>query len=111
MEARQTNISAEFEPAIVNRRKSPRAPVSLDAKLGRGGLDRTLCRITDLSQHGARIRSYSALKKDMVIWLTVPGVGQIAATIKWADDFEAGCLFREPLAEHVYESLVEFGGV
>ena len=102
MEARQTNISAEFEPAIVNRRKSPRAPVSLDAKLGRGGLDRTLCRITDLSQHGARIRSYSALKKDMVIWLTVPGVGQIAATIKWADDYEAGCLFREPLAELFY---------
>ena len=107
MEARQTNISAEYEPAIVNRRKSPRAPVSLDAKLGRGGLDRTLCRITDLSRHGARLRSYSTLRKDMVIWLTLPGVGQVAATIKWADDFEAGCQFREPLAEHVFEMLAE----
>ena len=47
----------------------------------------------------------------MTIWLTLPGVGQVAATIKWADDYEAGCLFREPLAEHVYETLVEFGGV
>ena len=55
MEARQINISAEFEPAVMNRRQSPRAPVSLDAKLGRGGLDRTLCRITDLSPEGARI--------------------------------------------------------
>ena len=111
MEARQTNFSAEYEPAIVSRRRAPRAPVSLDAKLGRGGLDRTLCRITDLSPQGARIRSYSALRKDMTIWLTLPGVGQVAATIKWADDFEAGCLFHAPLADHVYETLVEIGGV
>jgi hypothetical protein len=107
MEARQTNISAEYEPAIVNRRKSPRAPVSLDAKLGRGGLDRTLCRITDLSRHGACLRSYSALKKDMVIWLTLPGLGQVVATIKWANDFEAGCQFREPLAAHIFDLLAE----
>src|SRR3978361_2112964 len=111
MEPTQTDIRAEFEPAILGRRKSPRAPVSLDAKLGRGGLDRTLCRITDLSREGARIRSYSALKKDMTIWLTLPGGAQVAGMVKWAYDFEAGCLFREPLAEHTYENLVEVGGV
>jgi len=110
MEARQINISSEYEPAVVNRRQAPRAPVSLDAKLGRGGLDRTLCRIVDLSLQGARVRSYSALRKDQVIWLTLPGVGQVAATVKWADDFEAGCLFREPLAEHVLEMLLAIGG-
>jgi hypothetical protein len=110
MEARQTNIRAEYEPAILSRRKAPRAPVSLDAKLGRGGLDRTLCRVTDLSREGARISSYSALKKDSVIWLTLPGVGQVAATIRWADDFQAGCQFNEPLPEHLYDALVEAGG-
>ncbi len=109
MEARQTNISAEFEPALLNRRSSPRSPVSLDARLGRGGLDRTLCRITDLSRDGARLASYSALKKDSVIWLTLPGAGQVAATIRWADDFQAGCQFHKPLPEHLFEALVEFG--
>lgn len=109
MEARQTNIRAEYEPAILSRRKAPRAPVSLDAKLGRGGLDRTLCRVTDLSREGARISSYSALKKDSVIWLTLPGVGQVAATVRWADDFQAGCQFNEPLPEELYDALVEVG--
>jgi len=109
MEARQTNISAEFEPALLNRRQSPRAPVSLDAKLGRGGLDRTLCRITDLSREGARISTYSALKKDLVIWLTLPGVGQVAATVRWADDFQAGCQFNSPLPAHLFDALVEIG--
>ncbi len=110
MEASQRIFSAEFEPAILSRRSSPRAPVSLDAKLGRGGLDRTLCRITDLSLEGARIHTYSALRRDSVIWLTIPGAGTIAATIKWADDFQAGCQFNEPLPEYLYDMLVEVAG-
>lgn len=109
MEVRQINFSAEFEPALMNRRRAPRAPVSLDAKLGRGGLDRTLCRVIDLSPQGARISTYSALKKNSVIWLTLPGAGQVAATVRWADDFQAGCLFHRPLPEHLYEALVEVG--
>ncbi len=110
MEASQHTFSAEFEPAILSRRSSLRAPASLDAKLGRGGLDRTLCRITDLSLEGARIHTYSALRRDMVIWLTLPGAGQVVATIKWADDFQAGCQFNEPLPEYLYDLLVEVGG-
>jgi len=102
-------LSAEFQPALFGPRGFSRAPVSLDAKLGRGGLDRTLCRITDLSPQGARIDTYSALKRGTVIWLTIPGAGTIAATIKWADDFQAGCSFHTPLPDHLYEALVEVG--
>ena len=103
-------FSAEFQPAIFGPRSTPRAPVSLDAKLGRGGLDRTLCRVTDLSLDGARIHTYSALKRGMDIWLTIPGAGTVAATIKWADDFQAGCQFHEPLPEYVYDMLTEVAG-
>lgn len=100
-------FNAEFEPAALDRRREPRSPVSLDAKIGRGGLDRTLCKVTDLSRHGARIQTYSSLRKGTVIWLTLPVVGQVAATIRWADDFEAGCEFREPLAPGIYDQLVQ----
>jgi len=109
MEPRQTDIRAEFEPAILGRRKSPRAPVSLDAKLGRGGLDRTACRVTDLSREGARISSYSSLKKDSVIWLTLPGVGLVAATVRWADDYHAGCQFTDPLNDDQFDTLLAAG--
>jgi len=109
MEALHMDIRSEFEPALMAKRKSARAPVSLDAKLGRGGLDRTLCRITDLSREGARISSYSALKRDSMIWLTLPGIGQVAATVRWADDFHAGCQFHEPLADYQFDILVAVG--
>jgi len=103
-------FAAEFEPALSNgRRRSPRAPVSLDARLGRGGLDRALCKVTDISLHGARLHTYSSLRKGSMIWLTLPRLGQIAATIMWADDFEAGCQFQHPLDDGAFASLADHG--
>ncbi|QNA83904.1 PilZ domain-containing protein [Sphingomonas sp. So64.6b] len=100
-------FAAEYEPAVTSngRRRAPRAPVSLDARIGRGGLDRTLCKVADLSIHGARIHSYSGLRRGAVIWLTLPLLGQVAATVMWADDFEAGCQFHHALDDAAFETL------
>ncbi|MBN8807409.1 MAG: PilZ domain-containing protein [Sphingomonas sp.] len=112
IEARPTNIRADYAPADAHPlRKSARATVSLDAKLVRGGLDRTACRITDLSPEGARLSSYSALKKDTTISLTLPGIGQVAAVVRWADDFQAGCQFVSPLTMDQFEELVGLGAI
>lgn len=101
-------FAAEFEPAETNgRRRSPRAPVSLDAKIGRGGLDRALCRVVDLSRHGARLQTYSSLRAGSMIWLTLPNVGQLIAKIVWADDFVAGCQFETPLDEASFQAIID----
>ncbi|MDO7842696.1 PilZ domain-containing protein [Sphingomonas immobilis] len=104
-------LAAEFEPAVAiargSRRGSPRAPVSLDARIGRGGLDRTLCRVTDISLHGARLHTYSPLEEGAMIWLTLPQLGQVCATIMWADDFVAGCVFHAPLDDELFAKFAE----
>ena len=97
-------IAAEFEPAIKTDRRSP---ISLDAKVGRGGLDRALCKVTDVSLHGAKIHTYSPLTKGAMIWLTLPKIGQIIATIVWAGEYEAGCQFREPLDDMAFARLTD----
>ena len=99
------SFTAEFEPAVLGRRRAPRAPVSLDAKVGRGGLDRALCKVVDLSPHGARIETYSAVRRDSMIWLTLPHVGHWAARVVWASDFEAGLEFQIPLSDAEFEQL------
>jgi hypothetical protein len=105
-------LTAEFEPAQSDGwRRVPRAPMSLDARIGRGGLDRAICRITDLSAHGARMQTYSQLKRGSMIWLSLPLVGFVAASIAWSTDFEAGCAFVAPLEEHALAELVELGGI
>ena len=104
-------FAAEFEPAEKNgRRRAPRAPVSFDVGLGpgglgQGGLGRTLCKVVDLSIHGARLSTYSALKRGATIWLTLPEIGPVAADVMWADDFAAGCQFRTPLDPDAFEKL------
>jgi hypothetical protein len=104
-------LAAEFEPAeSLGRRRSPRAPVSLDVRLGRGGLERALCRVVDLSIHGARLQTYSALKRGASIWLTLPHVGQVIADVAWATDFAAGCAFHTPLAQESFDALIELDG-
>ena len=102
-------FATEYEPAQTSsRRSAPRAPVSLDARIGRGGLDRTACKVTDLSTQGARILTYSPLAQGAMIWLTLPELGQIVATVMWADDYEAGCRFAEPLDDASFATLVAF---
>ncbi|WP_174297762.1 PilZ domain-containing protein [Sphingomonas bacterium] len=103
-------FAAEFEPATTSgRRRSPRAPVSLDARIGLGGMGRALCKVVDISIHGARLQTYTALKKNGVIWLTLPEVGQVAADVMWADDFVAGCQFHAPLEPSTLEHLLARG--
>lgn len=99
-------FAAEFEPAITNRRRVARAPVSLDAGLGAGGLARTLCKVVDLSVHGARLQTYSAIARGSTIWLTLPGLAPVAADVIWADDYVAGCQFQVPLAAEAFAGLV-----
>ena len=97
-------FAAEFEPALIdNRRRSVRAPVSLDAQLGK--TSRTLCKVVDLSIHGARLQTYSALKRGSSIWLTLPVVGQVVAQVMWADDYVAGCQFTTPLDPQAFEAI------
>lgn len=99
-------FAAEFEPADQSRRRSQRAAVSLDAELDRGGMGRTLCKVVDVSLHGARLSTYSALKRGQSILLRLPHVGQIVAEIMWADDYTAGCQFKKPLAQEQLDLIV-----
>lgn len=104
-------FAAEFEPAENDgRRRSPRAPVSLDARIGKGGLGRTLCKVVDISIHGCRLQTYSALKRGSTLWLTLPGLTPVAADVMWADDFTAGCQFHAPLDIADFERLADDKG-
>ncbi len=99
-------FTAEFEPAErPDRRRAARAPVSLDARLGKAA--RTLCKVVDISVHGARLQTYSALKRGATIWLTLPQIGAVAADVMWADDYAAGCQFLTPLSADQFAPFVE----
>ena len=99
-------FAAEFESAPVDGRRSPRVtPVGLDAQLGIGA--RALCKVVDISVSGAKIQTYSLLKRGSVIFLKLPGAGRVAAEVVWANDFMAGCEFRKPLGPTAYAAMLD----
>ncbi|HVI98607.1 MAG TPA: PilZ domain-containing protein [Sphingomonas sp.] len=104
-------LAAEFEPADApGRRRAARAAVSIDARVHHDGLTRALCRVVDLSVHGVRLETYSALRRGAMIWLTLPHVGQVIADVAWATDFAAGCEFRTALTQESFDALIELDG-
>jgi hypothetical protein len=101
-------FAAEFEAAQVGtRRRSPRAPISLDAQIGKSG--RTLCKVIDVSRHGVRLAVHSALRRGSTIWLMLPDIGHVAADVRWSDDFSAGCEFQKPLDQALVDLMVAKG--
>lgn len=103
-------FAAEFEPApIETRRRAQRTPVSLDTRFSKGGIARALCKVVDVSPLGAQLQTFSALKRGMRIWLTLPRLGTVEADVTWADDFVAGCRFQAPLTVGQFEDLVAIG--
>lgn len=97
-------FSAEFEPAEANRRRAARSRIALNAELD--GSHRTLCKVANISIGGVRLRTYSALRVGANIWITLPLIGRVAATVKWADDYNAGCQFTDPISAELIETLI-----
>ncbi|RYF10302.1 MAG: PilZ domain-containing protein [Oxalobacteraceae bacterium] len=109
-DAPETPVSwlVSWVQARKRKRGAARSAIGLDAELD--GLRRTLCRVSDISVSGAWLRTYSALKVGSVIWFTLPLVGRVSATVKWADENNSGCQFAEPLEPSMIEALLVEAG-
>jgi hypothetical protein len=98
-------FAAEYAPAERPVRRGRRAPIAVSAPVEQSGMARTLCKVMDFSLHGCRLLTFSAMARDESIWLTIPGLGVVAAIVVWADDLVAGCQFLSPLTDETFESL------
>lgn len=104
MEMTAMNFAAEIAPLNgMNRRQSARERVSIGAKLLADGLQRSLCKVEDLSRTGARLQTYSGLKPKSDIALVIPNIGVRAAKVIWANDFAAGLQFYDPLNDQEFD--------
>ena len=51
--------------------------------------------------------SWHARRRVVAVWVALLlGLGAVAADVVWADDYVAGCQFREALTPAAYEALV-----
>ena len=101
-------FAAEFEPLEPpSRRRSRRAAVAVEAEYESDGMTRALCKVLDISAHGARLQTYTELQCGMTIGLRLPKIGQVIARVVWATDFAAGCQFHTPLDQESFAILAQ----
>ncbi len=103
-------LSAEVTVVERGRRSEDRYRADIRSRYGMSGMpERALCRIIDVSRHGARLELYSELPAQTQITLTLPGTGPVRARIVWSKDLEAGCFFQQPLDEAELERIFSKG--
>ena len=63
--------------------------------------------LLDLSVTGFRAEAHYALDSGQIVWLTIPGMQGLEATVAWRRGQVIGCSFRNPLYPAVLDHIIK----
>ena len=90
-------------------RVAARKAVSIRATLRRQGESKFHANVADLSESGFRVESHYAIPMGAQVWLTLPGLAAIPATVAWSSGQSLGCRFDSPLHPAVLDRVIAAG--
>ena len=106
--ALQRTTPTDHQPTPIlpeGRRQSPRLPVTLHCALRIGSGAWKAGRVVDLSAHGFRLSWVPQCAIGRQLWVRLPGIEPMAATVRWKDNAGVGCQFARPLHPVVLDHL------
>ena len=89
------------------RRRAERAGLRLSATIREPGRSRVGVRVIDISTHGCRIEAQSGASPDAWVLLSIAGLETQYCRVVWRAHEFAGLEFATPLAEPVFERLLQ----
>lgn len=92
-------------PDEIERRRAPRLPVQSKAEFRRKRAMRYTIPIHDLSAEGCRIGSPERLLRGEMIWLQLPSLQPVPATVRWAGLGVSGVEFDSPMHVAVFDMM------
>ena len=90
-----------------DHRRQERVSVAMTARLRDRYSNRYDIHLLDLSVTGFRAEAHYALDAGQIVWLAIPGMQGLEATIAWRRGTEIGCSFRQPLYAPVLDHIVK----
>lgn len=87
-------------------RAAARSAVAIRAQVRMMGTDKLDIDVTDLSRTGFQIETIHRIQPGATIWLKIPGLSGLEATVKWSRHHFYGCAFVRPLHEAVFDHVV-----
>ena len=86
-------------------RRDVRLPIALTCQLRIGSGPWRPATMVDLSRSGFRIAWLPSGNAGRPLWVRIPGLEAMPATIRWRDLGGVGCQFERPLSSEVVEHL------
>lgn len=94
------------QPAHAENRTALRRAVRMRAHLRDRGTTRFEIDVLDLSTNGFRAQTSFSLWPGTIVWITLPGLAGLEATVAWREGTIYGCAFAKPLYPAVFEHIV-----
>ena len=91
-------IRARIAEDPTDRRRDPRVPVTLDARmreLGTSGIEAT---VLNISESGFMASTTAHFEVGSRVWLMLPGRERANAVVKWTAGEKLGAEFAEPIS-------------
>jgi hypothetical protein len=99
--------TVKIRTARVDLRREDRYRVLFRARLREQGHTAMEVQITNLSVHGFCCKASFMLQIGHVVWMTIPGLEHLEATVIWEDGFYFGCEFERPLHVAVFDHVAK----
>ena len=90
-----------------DRRRSNRAALRLSATMREAGRGRVGVRVIDMSTLGCRLETTSSISAETWVWLSIAGLETQYCRVVWRCQEFAGLEFATPLADAVFERLLQ----
>ena len=96
----------QISPVPADHRCAFRRGVALRAKLRNRSSTRFDVSVLDLSRTGFRAEVDYSLDPGAIVWIMLPGLQGLEATIAWRHGQTVGAAFRQPLYPAVFDHIV-----
>ncbi|PEQ13256.1 pilus assembly protein PilZ [Novosphingobium sp. PC22D] len=87
-------------------RSAPRTRLTIPASLRPSGSKGYQTVVRDLSLSGFSATAINRLHKGTLVWLTLPGMESLQATVVWWDNGLVGCAFESLLSPIIHDNLL-----
>jgi hypothetical protein len=87
-------------------RDRPRAPFRIAATLRDRSSNKFQVHLIDLSTSGFQAEAHPSLDPGAIVWLTIPGMQGLEATVMRRQRLIIGCRFNHPLHPAVFDHLI-----
>jgi len=99
MEMSFVSIKARIaEDQSDERRRFPRLPVDLEAKMRELGANGVEAKVLNISEQGFMAATEAQFEVGSRVWLMLPGRDRANAVVKWTAGDKIGAEFAEPLS-------------